>query len=540
MITDLDSPSSLDPGRVGAKAAALAAARAAGAPVVPGFVVEGSASRHHMGVGTAALATRGSGGARLAVSGEPIDFAPDLIAAGEQIGEQLVARSSTILETSGAWSGAFASYVDIGPPDLPKAVAGCWASAFSVDALERQGAAGVQPGSFPMSVLVQAGLRPEAGGWAEIHEDGSIVAHGVKGSPAPLLQGWVAGAEARFDGKWRGDDLTDLIGPDSLEEIAYILRLTSSKRLGNRCEWAVTDRVWALQVSTATRPKRPVATSHRSEFAGLADLARVLVLAPGAMGEEFVLPWAIAGLPPVDLPTVEFGDSTLAEINELAEALARQVWDAPLADAKTMSIRALSELGDGEAATSIETITALPRADSNTASGLLGRLAAVRAELVRRGSVPNADAAWHLDEQSVETALSGGAIRVSPRVGTGRWEPLVAAITMAAGRRELGTAASPGIGAGVRSTVVDPHRARSIHRGVIDAAQPIPNLASLLWDSAAVVTGAGSPAAHLFEAARALRVPAVCGVDLGQSRRQIVAVDGYSGTVATIELEQEI
>jgi phosphoenolpyruvate-protein kinase (PTS system EI component) len=58
----------------------------------------------------------------------------------------------------------------------------------------------------------------------------------------------------------------------------------------------------------------------------------------------------------------------------------------------------------------------------------------------------------------------------------------------------------------------------------------------LLWDAAGLVTESGSPAAHLFESARALRVPAVCGVSLPLGDR-IVAVDGHAGVVATLRLE---
>ncbi|HEX6146388.1 MAG TPA: hypothetical protein VF083_06370, partial [Acidimicrobiia bacterium] len=62
MIIDLDTEAGLDPGQVGAKAAWLAMARRAGSPVLPGMVVAASASRHHMKVGAATLAERGSGG----------------------------------------------------------------------------------------------------------------------------------------------------------------------------------------------------------------------------------------------------------------------------------------------------------------------------------------------------------------------------------------------------------------------------------------------------------------------------------------------
>ena len=110
------------------------------------------------------LATHGSGGARLAMTAETVPFADELVQRGTRLGNALVARSSTIIESSGEWSGAFTSYLDLSPPDLPKAVTGCWASAFAAAALERQEAAGIEPGSVSMAVLVQPALDSVAGG----------------------------------------------------------------------------------------------------------------------------------------------------------------------------------------------------------------------------------------------------------------------------------------------------------------------------------------------------------------------------------------
>ena len=76
------------------------------------------------------------------------------------------------------------------------------AAAFSVNALERQKAAGIQPGSFPMPVLVQRALQPQCGGAAELNSSGTVVVHGVEGPAGPLLQGWVGGHRAhRSDGE---------------------------------------------------------------------------------------------------------------------------------------------------------------------------------------------------------------------------------------------------------------------------------------------------------------------------------------------------
>jgi pyruvate,water dikinase len=109
-------------------------------------------------------------------------------------------------------------------------------------------------------------------------------------------------------------------------------------------------------------------------------------------------------------------------------------------------------------------------------------------------------------------------------------------VTLAFGTRWLGTPGSPGIGAGARAHVdlpdaIDRFRSRS----VVTAPQPVPNLAPLLWDAAGLVTETGSPAAHLFESARALGVPAVAGVEVPDGEH-IIAIDGSSGLVATLAL----
>ena len=82
-------------------------------------------------------------------------------------------------------------------------------------------------------------------------------------------------------------------------------------------------------------------------------------------------------------------------------------------------------------------------------------------------------------------------------------------MVLAAGTRQQGSGASPGIGAGVSVGRYPPDGSGANYRprAVIVASQPIPNLAPLLWDAAGLVTESGSPAAHLFESARALKSP---------------------------------
>jgi len=510
LILDLDNEASLDPGRVGAKAAWLAMARRAGLPVLPGLVVDSTASIHHMALGANALVSRGSGGARLSVTGEPVEFAEDLVEQGARLGDHLVARSSTALEASGEWSGAFTSYLDLTPPDLPKAVTGCWASAFSVSALERQASASIEPGSIPMAVLIQRALDPAAGGTARLAKDGTVIVHGVKGSPAPLLQGWSGGHEARLSqAKWLGVELVELVGLPALNEIAEQLRNANEMLAVNQCEWALDGSIWLLQVDARTTPGAPIFSSENLDTFDprLIRIARIITRAPGRLGQELVLPWALAGLP-TSPPQSERGQGDTPELaRELSEQLLADVWGMPAHEALDAARRCISDLLGQDPGTALDQIDRLTPPDPTLALRLL----------------------------ALVEGMQAGEDR-PPRLGVGRWEPFLASVTLASGNHHRGIPAAAGVGAGLRHRVDHPLHIRSHPpRRVITSGQPVPNLAPLLWDAAGLVTATGSPAAHLFESARALGVPAVSGVVLDEGD-QIVAVDGHLGIVATLTL----
>lgn len=496
-------------------------------------------SSSHLRLGAETLAKRGSGGARLAVAGESLPFAGELVAAGAALGDFLVARSSTLLEASGEWSGAFTSYVGISPSDLPRAVAGCWASAFTVAALERQEAAGIEPGSFPMAVLIQPALEPEAGGWAQLDADGTAVVYGTKGSPAPLLQGWDAGHGARHDGEWSGDELIELIGTDHLDEIKELMSTVNEATGANRCEWALTDRVWALQLGRAQAPEFP--TPAGPVLADAGDLLRAVeavVLAPGVLGEEMVVPWAIGGISenigPVGPPV------SVERMRIISRELTEEVWGLPWTHASAAAARLMADLRGENPMQVVPRLRSLRPPDPEKASRLLSSLLAVRLEMVGRGVVAEEQAAWHLGIHEIESALDGAMIPMAPRLGIGRWEPLVASVVLASVTPLRGAPASPGIGAGRRCEVEDTRQRHPGRRRVVTSSRPVPNLAGLIWDAAGLVTASGSPAAHLFEAARALRVPAVSGVDLGAPSHQVVAVDGTAGVVAILDLGRSL
>jgi hypothetical protein len=157
--------------------------------------------------------------------------------------------------------------------------------------------------------------------------------------------------------------------------------------------------------------------------------------------------------------------------------------------------------------------------------------------LVDMGAVTDARSAWHLSPAEVRKALRGESVAAPTRIGVGHWEPVVAAVVLDHGTTHRGFPAAGGIGAGVRfDTAPTPDSGNPPHRSVVTAPHAVPYLSQLIWDAAGLVTDGGSTAAHVFESARSLGVPAVCGVDPGGDLDQIVAVDGYSGVVATLPL----
>lgn len=538
MILGLDEPAALDQSRAGAKAALLARARQSGLPVLSGFVVEASASSGHMDIGAAALPVRGSGGARLAVLAEPLLGVDALVSAGRELAGDLVARSSSMVEAGGEWAGAFASYVGVSSDELPRAVVGCWASAFSVDALGRQTAAGLEPGSMAMAVLVQPAITPVCGGVAELASDGSVVVHAVAGSPVSLLQGWERGVTARRSAGegWVGGEAIFLVGEEVLDELVSLLEVASARFGVNRCEWGVADGLWLLQLTKATRPVHVVPLPPTSTPAELIPVVRVMMAAPGVLGSELVWPWALAGLPwPLPRYRVGNGDlvSRAAEINE---RLVSRVWGRPTDEAVGAARATLDRLRGPDPAAEIELIRSLDPPDRDEATQLMSIISEMASRLAEQGAVPDPRWVWHLSVSDLRAALDGDAVPVPPRVGIGPWEPLVAAVVLDHGTALQGIPAAAGVGAGVRHLVAAVEDGTPPHRAVVTANRPLPKLSQLIWDAAGLVTGTGSPAAHVFEAARSLGVPAVCGVDITGDGDLIVAVDGHSGLVATLPL----
>lgn len=538
-VVAFDDDLSLDQHHVGAKAARLSAARRSGFPVLPGFVVDASISRSAMEAGAEALAIRGSGGARLVVSSFEIPRSDELIQAGEALSDLVVARSSTELEGSGRWAGAFSSFLGLDPQALPKAVASIWASAFSPDALERQASEDVAPGSFGIAVLVQPSLNPVFGGVAEIHEDGSVVVTVVDGSPAPLLQGWVRGESARLtaEGVWDNEPGLARFGRDLFDEVARLISALKASTGANRCEWAMDDELWVLQLDVVTTVPTPSRASRADLPVEMLNIGRVVMRFPGRLGRELILPWAIAGMPEVvDSHTVPSIENPIPRAVELSRELCAEVWGSSGMEATKRSSRFIDRLGGPDPAAAFQELGILGRPSPRKAADMMSLIGEAGRRLVEKELLPDASLVWYLSHEEIEAAIDSNQITRPERIGVGRLDPVVADAILSYGSTSMGVPASAGVGVGLRAEVNSDDVLRP--RSVVTSSDAVPSLSQLIWDAAGLVTDGGSPAAHIFESARSLGVPAVCGVNPGLSAAPIIlAVDGSSGEVASLPLD---
>jgi phosphoenolpyruvate synthase/pyruvate phosphate dikinase len=229
---------------VGFKAERLARALDAGLPVLPGWVVPVSAGRGAMEAGTAALRVHGVGAGRVAVLGVAVEagLEEELRGVVDELGGQVIVRSSSPLEGDPVWAGAFSSVTGVAPDDVAGAVRSCWASAFAPDPLGRLDERGLPLEALEVAVLVQPEIMPKAGGVARI-EPGCVAGvsvAGVRGHPGGLLSGWAEGA--------RDEGLADLIGADTVADVAGLARRVYAELGDDVIEWGVCEgQVWLLQ-----------------------------------------------------------------------------------------------------------------------------------------------------------------------------------------------------------------------------------------------------------------------------------------------------
>lgn len=552
-LLDLDGDRALDASVVGAKAARLARARRRGLPALPGVVIPANAGADVMRHAVDALRTGGSGAARLTAMGATLDddLVTEVARAIAAIGPPVIVRSSSALETGGAWAGAFSSLNGIVPEDARTALRGVWASAFTVHALERCAAVGVDPASLELAVLVQRELRPTAGGTARVLPDGDVDVAATTGSPRDLLAGWTAGVRGRVgsDGCVRGREATDMVGAEVLRAAADLARRVADV-LGDRLvEWAWAGGQVVLLQSAEGALTAPGTTSRAP--GGLDDplalrVARLAVRHPGPLGEALVLGWA-TGLadqprPAIRPSTDPVGDllRATAEADDLLEV----AWQERPARARAEALHVFAALRGPEPAEALARLARLRPVEHQRGARVVALVEGAALELAARGVLPDRHRLWRCATEDIH-ALAAGAPRPATPLpgGPDRWEPFVHAVTAAQGRMIRGLPAVEGIAAGRVRVVVDPHDPPPVaDRDVVVVDRALPAVAPLLWSAGALVTAAGSPAAHLLEVAHSLGVPAVVGADLdavvdgglwrlGQAD-WIAAVDGGRGVIA--------
>ena len=260
----LDDPRAFDARVAGAKAAGLAEVGAAGLPVLPGLVVPAQVLAPALAAGASAL-DRSSASARLAVAACRID--PDVLRAVRQacarFARGAIVRSSSPLEGDPRWSGAFATYHEVGLDDLETALLGCAASVFSRDVMGRCEHLGMPVAEVRLAALVQPWLPLDGGGTATIGADGAVAVLGLRGDPAALVAGRRPGRKATVDagGVVEGDATVDGLGRDVALRVAWLARRVSAEQGVRTIEWGLASgRLWLLQVrrSVAVRSHRPV------------------------------------------------------------------------------------------------------------------------------------------------------------------------------------------------------------------------------------------------------------------------------------------
>lgn len=523
LVLPLDHPAASDVAVSGAKGAGLARAKAAGLPVPDGFVVSPAASLDALALAESQMQARGSGGARMAIIGCDLDagLADAMADAAGGLTEPLIVRSSSVLEGSGEWSGAFTSVPEVRRHEVSKAAKSVWASCYSLEVLERYEGAGIEAPDAPMGLVVQTEITPDFGGAAMAFADSSVRIDAVKGSPRDLMAGWSSGSRAEVSGaEVSGHDALDLMGAEALRAVADLARDVRRELGCNLIEWVVLDSEplllqvqWSLvSEEGAGSFEVPAALGHRFAL----DFVRLAREYPGSWGEELVLGWLPAmrrHLTPL-APSADVGTQELAQdARVLARQLVAQAWGmsadaAEEAHARAMSV--LRRMRSDRPNESIEALQALAPVDEELGARLLG--------MARR---------------LIELTRPAG------RQGLDRWEPVLAGVAALQGEVHTGRGSASGVGAG-RLVWVE-HSKQTEHvrpRDIIVTQYPLANFSPLLFDAAGIVSLGGAPTAHLFEVARSLTVPAVVDCPIGGLVRRgprLGMLDGDAGRVAIID-----
>ena len=553
-LVDLDAAGALG-SIVGAKAAALGRARRRGLPVLPGFVVPADDGRELVASLVASVRTAGPHAAALALmeAARAIDLGPAVRAAG-RLGSRLAVRSSSVVEDDPAWAGAFTSFLDVQPDELPTAVAGCWASALTPPVLERCARTGARPADVCPAVLVQPMVEPQAGGIARVGADADVHVVGVRGSPAPLLAGWSTG---------------DALPPAWVRAVADLAR-RAGEGVPVTVEWAIVDdapvllqvRRDGMEGPDRGQPHAPVAAALPEGAAASAvtpRVARAVARFGGPLGDELVLPWLLGCLPedgagetwgageragsrgpggPAGSAGPGGGGDLLGSFDRTVEAARSLVAEAmgtagaPAADVAAAAARLTGRVAAGD----LDVLGRVRRVPLAEQARVLEGIDACGRGLREAGALAHGEQLWALSVEEVRSRLvrPEAAGWHAHRFRSLRWQPLVQASVGRWGRAVRGEAAAPGRAAGWGRRLASGADLRQVVPGdVVVLERPFPQAAPALWVASAVVAESGSPAAHLVDVARARRVPAVVGTGplaLGGAG-SLVLVDGDGGDV---------
>jgi len=491
----------------GAKAARLAAARAAGFPVLPGWVLPAAESRPAIRAGAAAVRAGRPHAARRAALSCPPDpaLAGQLRAAVHSLGGQVIVRSSSPLEHDPRWAGAFSSVAEVGPGDVVTAVRSCWAAVFAVDPLARLDACGLPLDALELALLIQPELNPEAGGTARV-----IPAAGT----------------AR-----RGGSATTTSPGDPAVTHSGRSRLPGDGTAGQARALDVPGDGTAAHPGAADRPGGRAA-GHPAPRDVIMDVAA------GRSGPVDVIVDGVAGHPGGLLAGWAEGASARIRLGDPGTP----DWPAPAADGP------LTGLLGADLVTAVARLaagvywalgdTSIEWASDNGTVWLLQTAAA--------GPVPTLPPEPAVAPANHGPARDGWA--AAPDGPPGRvyaareLMPLLAAAVQAGGRRLAARPAVAGQAAG-RLVPCRPHErpAAGCRDAILLIDQPVPALAPLLFAARGVIARGGMAGAHLAEVARSLAVPMVtgCRAELVTGPAPatggwLAAIDGGTGEVALL------
>jgi len=506
----------------GGKAARLAAARAAGFPVLPGWVLPAAESRPAIRAGAAAVRAGRPAAARRAALGCPPGpaLAGELRAAVHSLGGRVIVRSSSPLESDPRWAGAFSSIAEVGPGDVVTAVRSCWAAAFAVDPLARLDACGLPLDALELALLIQPELNPDAGGTARIAPATDAPARLTARTAGPATPG-------RPDGPAPAAGLGGPIWPRGA---------TAGTRPADRTGTCPGGQTETAYPGGQTRTTSPGDLPRTTSPGGLANIwpgppgthpGPIDVIVEGVPGHPGGL---LAGWADGASARIRLGDPSAPGWPEpAAEGPLTQLLGAGLVTAVArLAAGVYWALGD----------TSIEWASENGTVWLLQTAAAGPAPVLP----PEPDTA------PASHATTMGGRDAAPDGPPGRayaareLMPLLAAAVQAGGRRLAARPAVAGQAAG-RLVPCRPHErpAAGCRDAILLIDQPVPALAPLLFAARGVIARGGTAGTHLAEVARSLAVPMVtgCRAELVTGPAPatggwLAAIDGGTGEVSLL------